>query len=329
MDKRIHKGGASEGAHKAGLRLRKRRRLWLLAFIIISACIIWQVSTNHAVNNDVSAVIQPEAYANLQSPSAETVASASASPVSEASASPVSAETLLVETSPVSSNPGISSSEIPSAEETAETVAQSPSLPEGFVHVSELISGIHIDMRYFGSNNFMGRPAAGYEGNTAILTEKACAALARVDSSLEGQGFGLIIYDAYRPKKAVADFVLWAKDLDDTASKADFYPGIEKKSILEDGYVAVKSSHSRGSTVDLSLVSLETGQPLDMGCSFDFFGKEAGPDYEDLSGIQLANRDRLRKAMEKEGFVISTIEWWHFRLKDEPFPNTSFDFPVH
>lgn len=175
----------------------------------------------------------------------------------------------------------------------------------------------------------MGRPAAGYEGNTAILTEKACAALARVDSSLEGQGLGLIIYDAYRPTKAVADFILWAKDLDDTATKAEFYPGIEKKSILEDGYVATKSSHSRGSTVDLSIVSLETGQPLDMGCPFDFFGMEASPDYRNLSGIQLANRDRLRKAMEKEGFVISTIEWWHFRLKNEPFPNTSFDFPVH
>lgn len=174
----------------------------------------------------------------------------------------------------------------------------------------------------------MARPAAGYEGNTAILTEKACTALAKVDSTLKRQGYGLIIYDAYRPVRAVADFVLWAKDLDDTATKADYYPDIEKESILNDGYIAAKSSHSRGSTVDLSIVSLETGKPPDMGCSFDFFGKEADPDYGNLSELQRTNRDRLRKAMEKEGFVISSIEWWHFRLKNEPFPNTSFDFPV-
>ena len=106
------------------------------------------------------------------------------------------------------------------------------------------------------------------------------------------------------------------------------YPDIAKESILDEGYVSAKSSHSRGSTVDLSIVSLETGKPLDMGCAFDFFGKEANPDYADLSDIQRMNRDRLRNAMEKEGFVISSIEWWHFRLKNEPFPNQSFDFPV-
>jgi len=201
-------------------------------------------------------------------------------------------------------------------------------LPEGFVHVEDNIPNIRIDMRYFGSHNFIGRPITGYEANTAILTEKACAALARVQASLEDKGFILLILDAYRPTQAVADFVRWGEDLSDIATQQTYYPSLSKADILKDGYVARKSSHSRGSTVDLTLVGQETGLPLDMGCPFDFFGPESAPDYKDLTPIQAENRKILRNAMEAQGFVISSIEWWHFRLKDEPFPKTFFDFPV-
>jgi len=196
------------------------------------------------------------------------------------------------------------------------------------VHVEDNIPNIRIDMRYFGSHNFIGRPITGYEANTAILTEKACAALARVQASLEDRGFILLILDAYRPAQAVADFVRWGEDLSDIATQQTYYPSLSKADILKDGYVARKSSHSRGSTVDLTLVGQETGLPLDMGCPFDFFGPESDPDYKDLTPIQAENRKILRNAMEAQGFVISSIEWWHFRLKDEPFPKTFFDFPV-
>ncbi len=201
-------------------------------------------------------------------------------------------------------------------------------LPDGFAYVAEVVPGIRIDMKYFGADNFMGRPADGYEANTAILTVKACEALARVQATVEKDGLSLIVYDAYRPQRAVEDFVRWASDPVDLATKETYYPDLEKSAILDSGYLARKSSHSRGSTVDLSLVDMATGEALDMGCPFDYFGKEADPDWPGASNDQAANRRKLRLAMEREGFVISAIEWWHFRLRDEPFPKTTFDFPV-
>ena len=187
---------------------------------------------------------------------------------------------------------------------------------------------IRVDMRYLGSNNFMGRPADGYLANRAILTEKAATALETVQDKMMAQGLGLVVYDAYRPERAVLDFVRWGEDLQDQKMKPDFYPDIPKEDILAKGFLARRSSHSRGSTVDLTLIDLVTETPLDMGTPFDWFGPEADPDYPDLTAEQLANRKLLGSAMDEAGFAISTIEWWHFRLRDEPFPKIYFDFPV-
>ena len=174
----------------------------------------------------------------------------------------------------------------------------------------------------------MGRPADGYEANKAILTEKAASALAKVQDALTEKGLGLIVYDAYRPERAVADFIRWGGDLDDQKMKAAYYPDIPKADILAKGFLARRSSHSRGSTVDLTLIDLSTDTPLDMGTPFDWFGPESDPDYASLTAEQKQNRDLLRTQMDKQGFAISSIEWWHFRLRDEPFPKTYFDFPI-
>lgn len=236
--------------------------------------------------------------------------------------------------SSVAAGSGQSSASLDSADETAGTSsAPSPStsaepLPEGFVYVKDVIPEILVDMRYYGSNNFMGKPASGYNANVAILSEKAAKSLRKVQRAMENDGFGLILYDAYRPASAVADFVTWAGDLEDDATKETYYPNLEKSVILEQGFIARKSAHSRGSTVDLSVVNLEGGTLLDMGCPFDFFGEEADPDWKGVTEAQAANRRLLRNAMEKEGFRISTIEWWHFSYINEPFPKTVFNFPV-
>jgi D-alanyl-D-alanine dipeptidase len=217
------------------------------------------------------------------------------------------------------------------APEQTSTPAPAPltgTLPEGFVELQVVHPDIRVDMRYLGSNNFMGRPADGYLANRAILTEKAAAALETVQDKMMAQGLGLVVYDAYRPERAVLDFVHWGEDLQDQKMKPDFYPDIPKEDILAKGFLARRSSHSRGSTVDLTLIDLVTGNPLDMGTPFDWFGPEADPDYPDLTAEQLANRKLLGSAMDEAGFAISTIEWWHFRLRDEPFPKTYFDFPV-
>jgi len=210
----------------------------------------------------------------------------------------------------------------------APCMALESDLPEGFVHVDEIIPNVHVNLRYLGSDNFMGRPIDGYQGDRLILTRQAAAALARVQSELEEHALSLLVYDGYRPQRAVDHFVRWGKDLDDQVNKEAYYPDVNKAVLFDEGYIADRSGHSRGSTMDLTIVDAASGNPLDMGTPWDHFGPESWPSYLDLTTQQRANRLLLRTLMLENGFVPYEQEWWHFTLDDEHFPDTYFDFPV-
>ncbi len=201
-------------------------------------------------------------------------------------------------------------------------------LPEGFSDVLAAAPEIRLDLRYLGSDNFMGRPVAGYEAARLVLSNAATDALAAVQGQLEVMGLGLLVYDAYRPQRAVDDFVRWAKDMDDQVNKQAYYPDVDKSELFERGYIAARSGHTRGSTVDVTLVALESGEPLDMGTPWDFFGPESWPDDARVTEQQRANRLLLRTLMMQAGFLPYAQEWWHFTLAAEPFPGTYFDFPI-
>ena len=201
-------------------------------------------------------------------------------------------------------------------------------LPDGFTYIKEYIPDIKIELRYYTSNNFIGERIRGYNKPAGILTKKAAISLAKVQSELEDFGLGLKIYDAYRPQTAVNHFVEWAKNLSDIRMKPEFYPGVAKENLFKEGYISERSSHSRGSTVDLTVISLETGAELDMGSSYDFFGTESWPTYPDITQQQRSNRLLLQSLMTKYGFLPYPREWWHFTLENEPYPDTYFDFPV-
>lgn len=205
------------------------------------------------------------------------------------------------------------------------------SLPPGFVYVDEAVAGVKLEIRYATPHNFVGRPIDGYLKPRAILTRQAAEALDAVQAELKPFGLGLKVFDAYRPRRAVAHFVRWAEDLGDAAMKQEFYPTVKKEDLFKDGYIAARSSHSRGSTVDLTLAPLAgatPGEELDMGSPFDFFGPPSWPDSPAAGPAQRAHRLLLRTLMLKHGFAPYPQEWWHFTLKNEPFPDTYFDFPV-
>ena len=163
----------------------------------------------------------------------------------------------------------------------------------------------------------------------AFLTKEAAAALKNVSDDLMAQGYRIKIYDAYRPQTAVDHFKAWAEDLEATEMKPYFYPEVDKSELFDKGYIAAKSGHSRGSTVDLTIVDMMTGREVDMGGGFDYFGELSHPDYtETLTKEQIDNRMILREAMVKAGFRPLPEEWWHFTLENEPYPDTHFDFPV-
>lgn len=204
----------------------------------------------------------------------------------------------------------------------------SQSLPDGFVYVAEKIPGIVLEIRYYGVDNFVGSRIDGYLAPTAILTREAAAALKNVYEALGKQGYGLKIFDAYRPQSAVNHFIRWAKDSGDNRMKARYYPDLDKSVLFASGYIARKSAHSRGSTVDLTLVDLATGREVDMGSPFDFFGPVSGHGSSLIGTDQRANREILKKAMQAGGFLSYSKEWWHYTLKNEPYPATYFDFPV-
>ena len=196
--------------------------------------------------------------------------------------------------------------------------------PSGFVLVSDVIPDVIMEPRYYSTYNFVGTRIDGYEEPVVLCTREAAAALKKVADDLRPKGYLIKIYDAYRPQKAVSHFVRWAKTSDVKMQK-DFYPGM-KKSKLFPTYIATKSGHSKGSTFDLTLVDAKTGKELDMGGPFDFFGKISGYAYPKVTAAQKANRKLLHDAMCARGFKPYSNEWWHFTLKNEPYPNVYFNF---
>ncbi len=203
-------------------------------------------------------------------------------------------------------------------------------LPKGFVYIKDIIPSIELELRYSGSHNFIGKPIDGYLQPKGIVTKKTAKALNRVQRKLNKRNLGLKIYDAYRPQKAVDHFSRWAKNLNDTLNKHEYYPTIKKEDLFKEKYIACRSGHSRGSTVDLTIIDISTPEKneLDMGSSYDFFGHESWVSYDKLSSEQIRNRRLIQRLMKKYNFNNYIQEWWHFTLKNEPFPNTYFNFSI-
>ncbi|WP_306324268.1 MULTISPECIES: M15 family metallopeptidase [unclassified Streptomyces] len=227
-----------------------------------------------------------------------------------------------------------------------------PKAPKDFVALHDVDPTIIQEMRYYTAHDFVGERVDGYKKPMCLLTRPAAQALHRAQLGLLKEGYSLKVYDCYRPQRAVDHFVRWAKDLDDQRMKAEFYPRVDKTRLFADGYIAEKSGHSRGSTLDLTVVKLPA-QPtrpyvpgekltpcygpkeerfpdnsLDMGTGFDCFDTLAHTDDPRIKGVQRANRDLLRDALGAQGFVNLPEEWWHYTYKPELFPDTYFDFPI-
>ena len=200
--------------------------------------------------------------------------------------------------------------------------------PSGFVLLSDYVPGVIQEIRYFSTYNFIGERIDGYEEPCALLTKEAARALKSVANEMAVRGLRLKIFDAYRPACAVKHFMLWGIEDQDVRMKPYFYPDLEKQELFIRGYIAKLSSHSRGSTVDLTLLDMQTGRELDMGSPFDFFGEVSHPDCKAITEEQYNNRMILQRAMVRNGFKPLDCEWWHFTLENEPYPNTYFEFPV-
>jgi D-alanyl-D-alanine dipeptidase len=225
--------------------------------------------------------------------------------------------------------------------------AQVPLAP-GFVDAAAVVDGLVVDMRYFGTHNFVGEKIDGYQAPRCLLSQPAADALAAVQLDLAGRGqplpqlpfitpslrelvgrgLGLKVFDCYRPQRAVAHFMRWAQNVDEVSRKAEFYPEVDKRDLFKEGYIAERSGHSRGSTVDLTLVRRADGSELDMGSPFDLFSPKSWPSDRSVSALAQSNRALLAEAMMRAGFRPYDKEWWHFTLVNEPFPDTYFDFPV-
>ena len=205
----------------------------------------------------------------------------------------------------------------------AETISYDKS---DFAEISSVIDDAAYDIRYYSSNNFTGAKIDGYKAPRAYLTKEALTALAIAAEDLRSQGYRLLIWDSYRPQKAVDNFVRWINNPNDEGDKT-FYPQLQKSNLLAGMYIMEKSGHTRGSTVDLTIIKKDGGF-VDMGGTFDLFSEISHPDYQDLTDEQKRNRQILRDAMVKAGFNPLDSEWWHFTLKDEPYKDTYFDFDV-
>ena len=227
----------------------------------------------------------------------------------------------------------------------------SQNIPEGFVEIREVIPEVILDLRYLTNHNFLGVPVDGYKAEKCYITKTAADSLAKVQTELRKFNLTLKIYDAYRPQRAVDHFVRWANDLSDTLTKKEFYPTIDKSRLFVDGYIAEKSGHSRGSTIDLTIVPIPLPyQPdfeidnqcecfksveqrfkdnsVDMGTGFDCFDSLSHTENSELTSQQRVNRLLLKSIMDKYGFKNLAEEWWHFTLRNEPFPKTYFDFEI-
>lgn len=229
----------------------------------------------------------------------------------------------------------------------SEEYKQNRIFEKGFVVVTDAVPDVILEPRYFSTYNFVGARIDGYEEPTALLTKEAAAALKEVSDELIAKGYRIKIYDTFRPQRAVNHFIRWAEDLADTLMKPSFYPDLDKSVLFDQGYIAAKSGHSRGSVVDLTLVDIVTGKDLDMGGVFDWFGPESHPDFcgnpetgeytgdncaspcgRSITPEQFANRMLLRNAMLAHGFNPLVEEWWHFILADEPYKDIYFNHPV-
>ena len=200
--------------------------------------------------------------------------------------------------------------------------------PSGFVLLADYVPHIVQEIRYYTTYNFVGDRIDGYEEPCALLTVEAARALKAVSNELIVQGYRLKVFDAYRPACAVKHFALWGIEDQDIRMKPYFYPELEKQELFSKGYIAKQSSHSRGSTVDLTLLDMKSGKELDMGGPFDYFGERSHTDYRGITEEQYQNRMLLQKNMLRHGFRPISCEWWHFTLSDEPYPDTYFAFPV-
>lgn len=206
--------------------------------------------------------------------------------------------------------------------------AQKSKLQEGFVYVKEKIPDVVLEMRYAGNNNFMGKPISGYNKPMAILSKPAAEALYLVQQELKNEGFCLKIFDAYRPQQAVDEFITWARDPGDTLMKQEYYPDVDKRNLFNYGYISTRSGHSRGSTIDITLIDANTGKEVDMGGSYDFFGEISHHNSPEITAEQKQNRELLKKVMAKHGFYPYMQEWWHYTFRPEPYPDTYFNFAV-
>ena len=200
--------------------------------------------------------------------------------------------------------------------------------PSGFVVLAEYVPQIIQEIRYYSTYNFIGDRIDGYEEPCALLTAEAARAMQEVAGEAEAKGYRLKIFDAYRPACAVRQFVRWGSDYQDARMRPYFYPGLEKHELFEQGYIDEPSSHSRGSTVDMTLLDMKTGKEVDMGAPFDFIGEISHPDYRGITEEQYENRMILQRLMVRNGFLPVDCEWWHFTMADEPYPDTYFEFPV-
>lgn len=223
--------------------------------------------------------------------------------------------------------------------------------PDDFVDIKQVIPEIQVDMRYYSDHNFVGRKINAYLAPICLLTKPAAEALKNVEDQLLPMGLTLKVYDCYRPQTAVNDFIDWAKQINNTKMRAEFYPTVDKRNLFSQGYIYSHSGHSRGSTMDLTIVPLNSkisefknGQKLvsceksqvkrfadnslDFGTGFDCFSEISHPDYQKISAQARANRLLLKILMEKAGFKGIDTEWWHFTLQNEPYPDTYFDFPI-
>lgn len=233
------------------------------------------------------------------------------------------------------------------------SISSATEIPDAFVEVREVIPDLVMDIRYFGNHNFVGAKVRGYEAAKCYLTRQAANALKGVQDDLRPFGLSLKIYDCYRPQRAVNHFVEWARDIDDIKTKKEFYPNVDKRNLFKEGYIAEKSGHSRGSTVDLTIVPINPpAQPefilgktpqvecykdrteryadntIDMGTGFDCFHPLSHTTNPAIKLEQRINRLLLKTLMEKHGFKNLAEEWWHYTLKNEPFADTYFDFEI-
>ncbi len=224
--------------------------------------------------------------------------------------------------------------------DSLENVGQTDSLQEeellteeqfavkNFVEVKSVIPDVIQDIRYFSDHNFVGRRIEGYQDSVALMTREGAEALKKAADELRDKGYRIKIYDAYRPDDAVQHFRRWVGDMKDQKMKEEFYPDVDKETLFKQGYISSRSKHCHGSTVDMTICDLD-GNDIDMGGHFDFFSETSHSSHtETLTDEQKKNRAILRTAMENNGFKIAGTEWWHFSLVDEPYPETSFNFPV-